>query len=63
VNRVPVLKEKSFGPSTGDIEIDGACYVSANDIFFGQGSTLVGTPSAAAGCAQLGDFTPVLNGP
>jgi hypothetical protein len=63
VNRVPVLKEKSFGPSTGNIEIDGACYMSFNPVFFGQGSALVGTPSAAAGCAQIGDFVPVLNGP
>jgi hypothetical protein len=62
VTRAPVLKEKSFGPSAGNIEVQGACYVSANDVRIGTGSVLVGTP-AGPPCAQLGDFINVLNGP
>jgi hypothetical protein len=60
VNRSPVLKEKSFGPSTGNIEIQGACYTSFNPIFYG--GVLVGTP-APPRCAPIGDFTAGASGP
>jgi hypothetical protein len=63
VNRAPVLKEKTFGPNGGNIEIDGACIgVAGRPVFFSLGSALVGTP-APPPCAQLPDFVPVLNDP
>jgi hypothetical protein len=63
VVRVPVLKEKSTSAApAGNIEIEGACFTSANDVRIGAGSVLVGTP-AAAPCAQLADFIPVASGP
>lgn len=61
VNRNVVLKEKSTGPSTGTIEIQGACYVSASPIRIG--GTLAGTP-AAPPCAQSpSGFQAVSSGP
>lgn len=63
LTRIPVLKETWTGPSTGNIEINGTCFVSFNDVFHGTGTTLVGTP-APPPCKQLPDgFTAVLNGP
>lgn len=58
----PLFKEKATGPCSADIEIEGACYESVNDIRYC--GTLVGVPEPSAPCAQLpDDFVAVLVDP
>lgn len=64
VNRLPVLKEKSFATTpSGTLDITGACYGPNLPIRIGQGTTVIGPP-AGAPCAQFpADFIEVTSGP
>lgn len=71
VARAPLFKEKSFGPSTGTISIDGTCFESINKIRIGEDDAnpnppfvqLLGTPEAPPCAQNPADFLEVLNGP
>lgn len=71
VTRAPVLKEKSFGPSTGTISIDGTCFRSSNKVHIGEDDgdpnppflQLLGTPDPPSCAQNPADFMEVMDGP
>ncbi len=57
VNRLLNDREDFFGPATGTLNIDGACYLSPNKVLVLNGMTVAGTPDPAP-CKQFpADFT------